>query len=171
MTNEPVVAMQAAMESALTFCIEKMDLVDSDQVQAARSEENCPICANLRYGLAKGIAEYLGSNDHRAKAIYYYEEPNEALDWPDHCAGRPNLTPGICLIIWVSRKSPALTALIDSIAMAVDEESRRFYCPKANAMCHQLDAIVVDDSEVERRTGYGALLNSPYLRPVELWHG
>jgi len=29
---------------------------------------------------------------------------------------------------------------------------------------------VVDEDEVEKRTGYGALIDSFYMRPIEVWH-
>jgi hypothetical protein len=53
---------------------------------------------------------------------------------------------------------------------ALAEEYRHLGCAKANALCSELDVRVVDEDEVEKRTGYGALINSLYVRPIEVWH-
>jgi hypothetical protein len=108
--------------------------------------------------------------DNRAKAVYIYDDPEASLAWSNGSPERPNSTPGIQMIVWVSRKSPALSSLVDTLSASVKEESRRLNCPKANGLCHELDVVVVDDQEVERRSGNGALIQSIYLRPIEIWH-
>lgn len=170
MTNDIVQATDTAMENALLFCAEKMNLNGKEQVLQARKNGDCVVCEYLRYGLAKSLAEYLGSMDNRAKSIYIYDDLDTSLTWSDDSPDRPNNAPGIRMIVWVSRKSPALSSLVDTLSAIVEEESRQLACPKANGLCHQLDVIVVDDQEVERRTGYGALIHSIYLRPIEIWH-
>lgn len=37
-------------------------------------------------------------------------------------------------------------------------------------LCYELDVKVTDDEEVQKRIGYGALVNSLYVRPIEIWH-
>lgn len=170
MLNETTAATRTAMENAIVFCTEKAHLNDREAVLEARQRGDCSVCEYLRYGLAKGVASYLGSIDKRAKAIYIYEDLESSVTWDSRSPNQPNLSPGIRMIVWVSRKSPALSAVVDSIASAVEEESRQLPCPKANALCHLLDVIVVDDDEVQKRIGYGALITSPYLSPIEIWH-
>jgi hypothetical protein len=170
MTNDIMQATTSAMENAVLFCAEKMNYNGKEQVLQARKNGDCAVCEYLRYGFAKNLAGYLGSMDKRAKAVYIYDEPEASLTWSDGSPDGPINSPGIRMIIWVSRKSPALSSLVDTLSVAVEEESRRLACPKANGLCHQLDVIVVDDQEVEHRTGYGALIQSIYLRPIEIWH-
>jgi hypothetical protein len=170
MANDILDATSTAMQNAILFCAEKANLNGKKQVLNARRSGDCAACQYLRYGLAKNIAAYLGSIDNRAKAVYIYEDPDSSLTWHDGVPSRPNIAPGIRIIVWVSRKSPALDSLIESLTIAVDKELRQLPCPNANALCHTLDVLVVDDEEVERRTGYGALINSIHLGPIELWH-
>ena len=83
---------------------------------------------------------------------------------------RPNLSPSINLIVWAGRRSAALAALVDSLRATLAEQAADFACSRANALCWMLDAQVVDDQQVEMRTGYGALVNSTFVRPLEVWH-
>ena len=170
MVNDITTAAQTAMGNAIEFCIEKTNLRDKEQVLEARRRGDCSACEYLRYGLAKGLAEYLASVDNRARAVYIYDEIETPTTWDERRPVRPNLSPGIRMIVWVKRKSPALSTLVDSLSSAVDKESRQLPCPNANALCHQLDITVVDDQEVQERKGYGALITSAYLRPIEIWH-
>ncbi len=170
MTNEIMKATTTAMENAIQFCVEKMSFNGKEQVLQARKNGDCSVCEYLRYGLAKNLAQYLGEMDNRAKAVYICDDHDSSLTWPNGSSGQPKYAPGIQMVVWVSRKSPALTSLVDTMRASVREESLRLACPKANGLCHELDVIVVDDQEVERRSGYGALIHSLYLRPIEIWH-
>jgi hypothetical protein len=130
---------------------------------------DCPVCEAVRYQLAIRLAEYLGSVDSTVKAVYWYE-PDYAIGVEEPIPDRPNLSPGINMIVWANRKSAALTSVVASLNSALSEEVRRFGCPKANALCWALEVQVVDDDQVRRRTGYGALIDSIYVRPVGLWY-
>ncbi len=156
------------MEDAIEFCAEKTRFNDNEQVLGALRCGDCSVCEYLRYGLAKGVAEYLGSLDETVKAIYTYE-PEYATSVDEPIPDRPSLTPGINLVAWVSRKSAALSSVVTSVSSALAEEHKRLTCPKANALCYMLDVKVADDDEVQERTGYGALIGSLYVRPLEIW--
>jgi hypothetical protein len=156
------------MEDAIEFCAEKTGLQGSEQVLQALRCGDCSVCEYLRYGLAKQVAEYFGSVDDTIKAIYTYE-PEYAASADEPIPGQPNLSPAISLIAWVSRKSAALSSVVASVNSALTEECRRFACPKANALCYEIDVKVADDNEVQRRTGYGALINSLFVHPMEIW--
>jgi len=156
------------VEEALKFCAAKAGLKGKKQAVEALHRGDCSICEYLRYALAKGVAEYLGSVDDTIQAIYTYE-PEYATGVDEPIPGRPNLSPGFNLIARVSRKSAALSSVVASVSSALVEEYRRLGCPKANALCSELDVKVVDDDEVQKRTGYGALISSLYVRPIEIW--
>ncbi len=157
------------MEEALEFCAEKSGLHGKEQAREALREGDCCVCEYLRYALAQGVAEYLGSVDGTVEAVYTYE-PDYATSVDGSVLGRPNLSPGFNLIAKVSRKSAALSSVVASVGSALAEACGRFDCPKANASCYELDVKVVDENEVRRRTGYGALVSSLYVRPLEIWH-
>lgn len=157
------------MEDALEFCAEKACLEGKERARDALRHGDCSVCEYLRYALAQRVAEYLGSVDDTIKAIYTYE-PEYATSGDEVIPGRPSLSPGFNLIARVSRKSAALSSVVASVNFALTEEYKRLGCPKANAPCSELDVKAVDDDEVQKRTGYGALISSLYVRPIEVWH-
>jgi hypothetical protein len=157
------------MEDALEFCAEKACLEGKERARDALRHGDCSVCEYLRYALAQRVAEYLGSVDDTIKAIYTYE-PEYATSGDEAVPGRPNLSPGFNLIARVSRKSAALSSVVASVNFALTEEYKRLGCPKASAPCSELDVKAVDDDEVQKRTGYGALISSLYVRPIEVWH-
>ena len=156
------------MEEAIEFCAEKAGLKGKEQAVEALRHGDCSVCEYLRYALAKGVAGYLGSVDDTIQAIYTYE-PEYATIVDEPIPGRPNLSPGFNLIARVSRKSAALSSVVASVRSALVGEYKRLGCPKANALCSELDVKVVDDDEAQRRIGYGALISSLYVRPIEIW--
>jgi hypothetical protein len=156
------------MEDAIKFSAKKMGLNGREEISEVLRSGDCSACEYLRYGLAGGVAEYLGSVDDTVKVVYTYE-PEYATSMDEPLPDQPNLSPGISMIAWVSRKSAALSSVVTSLDSALAEEFKRLACPKANALCHMLDVKLVDDKEVQGRTGYGALINSLYVRPLEIW--
>ncbi len=157
------------MEEALEFCAKKAGLKGKEQARNVLLTGDCCVCEYLRYGLAQKMAEYLGSVDDTIQAIYTYE-PEYATSADGAISARPNLSPGFNLIARVSRKSAALSSVAASMRSALAEEYRQLGCPNANALCSELDVRVVDEDEVKKRTGYGALISSLYVRPIEVWH-
>jgi hypothetical protein len=167
MSND-ITIMTDATQGAIAFCAAKTGLQGREQVAAARARADCCVCEYLRHGLARGVAEYLGSLDGTIKAIYTFD-PDAAAHMDGHIPDRPRLSPGISLLIWVSHKTAALASLLTSVRQAADEEFRKLPCPEANALCYMLDTIVVDDQEVRDRRGYGAVVSSYLVPPTEIW--
>lgn len=153
------------MEDAIDFCVRKTGLKHRGQILEAMHRGDCSVCEYLRHGLAKGVAKYLGSVDDTIEAVYTYEpEYATSVDEP------VPVSPGLNLIARVSRKSAALSSVVASVGLALAEEYKELGCPKANALCYEIDVKVADDDEVRKRIGYGALINSLYVRPTEVWH-
>jgi hypothetical protein len=169
MTIFDTATMAGMMEGAIAFCAEKTGLRDREQIMEALRRGDCSICEYLRHGLSKEVAGYLASVDGTVRAIYTYEpEYATSLDAP--IPDRPGLSPSINLIVWVNRKTAALSSVANSVSSALAQEFQRIACPKADALCHTLDVKMADDAEVQGRTGYGALVNSLYVQPMEIWH-
>jgi hypothetical protein len=156
------------LEEAIEFCARKTGLKEREKVLEAIRRGECSVCEYLRYALAKGVARYLGSMDDTVKAIYVFE-PEYATGMDVAIPGRPNFSPGINMIARVSRKSAALSSVVASLNSALAEECKQLACPKANSLCFGLDVEVADESEVLNRTGYGALISSLSVRPMEVW--
>jgi len=151
------------IEEALVFCAAKTDAETKEKALDAVLQGDCSACGYVRYGLAKGLAQYLGSIDETIKAVYVYE-PEYATD--DEMA---RLSFGINLLAWVGRKSAALNSIVAGLDAALMEERKRLLCPESTAECFSLDIKVADDDEVRRRRGYGALVNSIFVRPTKVW--
>jgi hypothetical protein len=157
------------LEKAIKFCAEKSGYNDTEKARQAIANGDCCVCEYLRYGLARQVAEYLGLVDETVTAIYVYE-PEYATEPGAAGSGRPRAQPGMNLIARVSRKTAALSSVVASLSTAMDEELRRLGCPYANALCHELVVHLADEQEVTKRIGYGALVDSLYVRPIEVWH-
>lgn len=159
--------MKRMIQSVLDLKTQKEGPAAQAQAMAALRLGDCSVCDRLRYSLAQEIAKYLGTVDSTLKSVYIYE--------PEYAVGEGAIpdsspsSPGIHMIAWVARKSAALSSVVNILGSSLIEEFRTLGCPKANALCHGLAVQVVDDGEVLRRTGYGALVNSIYVRPIQLW--
>lgn len=151
------------IEDALVFCAAKTSTGTKEKALDRVLQGDCSACGYVRYGLAKDIAQYLGSIDDTVKAVYFYE-PEYATN--DDTVG---LSFGINLLAWVERKSAALNSMVAGLDAALIEERKRLLCPEATAECFSLDVKVADDDEVRRRRGYGALVNSIFVRPTKVW--
>lgn len=156
------------VEAALECYAEKAGLKDKEQARDALLADDCSACDYVRYALSRKLGEYLGSVDDTVRAVYTFE-PEHATGGDVAIPARPNLSPGINLIARVSHKSSDLSSVVASLRSALAEECRRLGCPKCNALCSELDIQIVDEDEVEESIGYGALINSLHMRPMEVW--
>ena len=159
---------QEMMNTAIKYSEDKSQLYPPDTVLKARARGECSVCAYLYYGLARELAEYLSARDPQVKAVYFYSEP--LVQWDDQPADRPNLLPGFHVVVWTEAKHPALSKLGEALTLALEKESRRLPCSKATDLCHWINIAQVDDLDVEKKSGYGALLAGHERRSVEIWH-
>jgi len=129
---------------------------------------NCRACESARYWIAKAVGEYLGALDAGTKSVYYFE-PDYATSFDDVAVNGPGASPGINLLVWAGRKTAALEALVSAVSDELRKETAAFACAKSNPLCWALDAQIVDDEQVQQRRGYGAIIQSVHVRPIELW--
>jgi hypothetical protein len=151
------------MDEALKFCAQRTGFNGKEHAFEALHKGDCCVCEYLRYALGKGVGEYLGSVDDTIRAVYCYE--------PEYGVGSEGgaVSTGMSLVAHVSRKSAALSSVVASLGAALAEERQKLGCPNATARCFDLDVKLADDAEVQMRRGYGALINSPWVQPVEVW--
>ncbi|MCL6429508.1 MAG: hypothetical protein K6V36_01445 [Anaerolineae bacterium] len=157
------IAMAEIVGSAMAFCAEKTGLPSKEAVAEATRSGDCTVCSRLHDGIARAVSMFLGSVDNEVQAVYAYD-PERATAVDDAPVGR-----GINLIVRVRRKSAALWSLIGLLISALAQERQRLACPQAHALCWSLDVQVVDEREVRNRIGYGALVDSLYVRPSLIW--
>lgn len=155
---------ELVLDEALTFCARKAGLKDAQAVVERLRQGDSQVCHYCRYGLAKKLAESIGRLDDNIKAVYTLEYDATP---EDRCFRNEACTSLIHLIVWVARKTDALTALVGALDRALVE----LYADLIDEaqLTHLLDVQVVDDADVEERVGYGALLSSIHNRPIRVW--
>lgn len=161
-------SLSVVMENALESCAKRLGMDGRAKALGAMHQGECFVCEQMRYDLAKGLAAYLGSMDATVKAVYAYE-PEYATSADEALPEGPRRTPAINLIVWADRKSAALQALQDALSATMAQDWSALGCPKASKLCSTLDIQVVDDAEVQAGSGYGAVIQSLYVRPLEVW--
>ena len=155
------------VEEAIAFCAEKTGAKTREEVVDAVSNGDCAACDYLKYSLAKKVGECLGSMDETIKAIYIYE-PEYGAGVDNHLENSLGLRSGINLVAWVERKTAALSSIVASLNEALVEACKRLGTSE-NGLRYLLDVQLADDNEVAKRRGYGALVQSMYVRPTEVW--
>lgn len=155
---------EVVLEEGLAFCARKTGLKDTSAVLARLQDGDSNAHRYCRYGLAKKVAESIGSLDDNVKAVYIldYDATPEDRSFSNEAPTSP-----IHLVVHATRKTDALDALVRALDRAlVKEYSDMIGAPK---LVHLLDVQVIDDADVENHTGYGALLSSVHNRPIQVW--
>jgi hypothetical protein len=147
----------------MAYCAQKMQL-DSPQVVARLRTVDGKACEYCHYSVAKQVAASMGALDANIKAAYIYDYDATPEDL---CFGETGRGLPIHLLIWAERKTAALSALAETLGRALAKQYAVMIGVPQPA--HLLDVQVVDDADVERRIGHGALLFSLHHRPVEVW--
>lgn len=157
-------AAKVVLDEGLAFCTRKTGLKDREEVVERLQQGDPTVNRYCRYGLAKKVAESIGSLDDNVKSVYVldYDATPE-----DRSFSKEALTSPIHLIVWVSRKTNALDALVSALDRALVQEYASII--DEGKLVHLLDVQIVDDADVENRTGYGALLTSVHNRPIQVW--
>jgi hypothetical protein len=162
---EMSVAADEILAQALSYCAGKMGL-DGPQAVAERvCQGDRAACGYYVYSVAKQVAESVGSLDGNVRAVYTFDCDATPEDECLSEVARGALL--VHLLVWTQRKTAALCALVS----ALDRALVRAYASALGVgqPASLLDVQVIDDVDVGRRSGYGALLGSMYHRPVQVW--
>ncbi len=116
------------------------------------------------YQLAQQVAEALGALDDNVQSVSLYEF--EATPEDRAFGENPDSLP-IHLLVWVDRKTSALSSLVAALDRALVKDYAEMVGPRR--LGHVLDVQVIDADDVESRRGIAALLYSLYNRPLRLW--
>jgi hypothetical protein len=155
---------ETALTRALEFSAQKIG-VDCHRAVVDRIRKgDKAACGYCHYGLAKEIAERLGELAQDVKVVYlcdYDATPQDSC----FCEGTGAAL--LHLIVWAERRTAALNSLVEVLDRAlVTKYADLIDQPH---LAHLLDVQVVDDADVEKRVGYGAMLYSLHNRPIEVW--
>lgn len=157
------------VENAVLFCADKR--FDGDRTQAVESlrRGRCDICDYLAYSLVRQVGDYLGCLDRTVKAVYLFEPEKASLSLQPAGMAARRRDSGINLVAWVDRKSAALGAITSTLETVLNESRRKIGCPNAVPACYNLNVQMVDDREVQEGIGYGAIVQSMYVRSIQVW--
>ncbi len=155
---------KTALDKALRFCAQKMNLGDSHVAVLLLQQENDAAYGYFYYDLAVHVAEYLGTLDGEVKAVYLYDYDATS---EDACFGKMAVPPVLHLIAWAQRKTVALSSLAEALDRALVQNYAELM--GTSQLAHLLDVQVVDDADVENRVGYGTLFSSLHYRPIQVW--
>lgn len=163
MPNSASIA-ENVVESATEFCARRMGMAGRGAA-VARMQENDQ-CAReyCYYSIAEQVGSALGAMDQNVKAVYMFECEATAEDF---CFGDAQYTPLLHLLVWTQRKTEALNALVAMLDRALALQFAEKVGPQD--LKHLLDVQIIDDANVEERSGYGALLTSLHHRPIKVW--
>jgi hypothetical protein len=155
---------QEILDEAMEYCAEKMRLDGPEEVIEQLILGDRQVCSYCNYSVAKRVAEFLGTLDENVKAAYIYDYDATPQDL--YLGGGGHGLP-IHLLVWANRKTAALKGMVETWDRALAQGYAELIGGRPSA--HVLDVQVVDDSEVQKRVGHGALLSSIHYPPVRLW--
>ena len=162
---DPVSTVESVVTKALKTSANKMGLGNTKALIARMKEGDSVAFNYCNYSIAKQLGAVLGLLDKKIKAVYicdYYDATPE-----DVCFCEAPPVSLVHMIIWVERKTKA----VDALVAAMDHAMVQHYSHMLglHELQHVLDAQVIDDEDVRNRTGYGALLQSVYQPPIQVW--
>ena len=152
----------AAIESAFDYTARKMHLEDGNTVASMLRAGHSDARGYFEYAVARELAEHIGALDTEVQGVYLYDP--EAT--PDDAVFTEFPITLVHMVVWARRKTGALAALLDALDRAVTTEFARRI---GNEQTSMLDFQVVDDAEVNTRTGFGAMLAWLHNRPLLVW--
>jgi hypothetical protein len=154
---------QGALAKALDQCARKLNLMSPQESLEKMRGGNRKALEYCHYQLALHVAEALGDLDNyvRSVSLYEFEATPEDRAFGENAESLP-----IHLLVWVDRKTSALSALVAALDRALVKDYAEMVGPRR--LGHVLDVQVVDDKDVESRRGIAALLNSMHNRDADI---
>jgi hypothetical protein len=155
---------EVVLTQAMEYCAQKMGLGSAEDAIESLKQGDSAACRYCSYSVAKQVAGALAALDENVKAVYVcdYDATPEDL-----CFGEAAQVSPVHVIVWTERKTNALNSLITALDRALAQNYASLMGLDKTA--HVLDAQLVDDADVQNRTGYGALFSSLYHRPIQVW--
>lgn len=152
------------LHNALNFAAQKMGRLTQQQTIERLRQGDRTVCRYWHYHLAQQVAGLLGSLDEQVKAVYIcdYDATPEDLCFCETTSLGP-----IRMLVWTDQKSAALDDLIETLEHALVQACGEI--AGLPALSYLLDVQVVNDADVENRSGYAALLSSLYSQPIAIW--
>ena len=160
-----VSTVDSVVTKAVKSCAKRMGFDDTKDLIARMKEGDPEACDYYNYNVAKQLGEVLGSLDKKIRAVYAYDYDDATPE--DVCFGSAPPVSLVRIIIWAERKTKAVDALVAALDRAMAQHYSHIL--GLHDLEHVLDVQVIDDEDVRTHTGYGALLQSVYQPPIQVW--
>lgn len=157
------------VDNAIAYCTEKNFPGNTQKTLHALRRGRCDICCYICESLSRQIGEYLGMMDKTVKAVYKYNPESAGMRQRASDKAFNHGNGGVNVIAWVDRKSAALDALGSTLESVIPTSWREIDCKNATPACYTLDVQIVDNDDVTSRRGYGVIVNSMYVRSMQVW--
>jgi hypothetical protein len=157
------------IESAVENCARRLFNGDNIEVYDSLKQGRCDVCGQLSSHLINQVGKYLGEHDHTVKAVYQLAPESQVNVQPHGDQVDENYHPGLNLVVWVERKSPALIALGGTLENALTESRRKVGCSHALPACFTFNLQTVDDRDILEGRGMGLVVNAGYIRSLRVW--
>lgn len=158
------------VDDAIETCAVKVFSGDTNLTVEALCNGRCEVCALVTDQLARQVGAYLGEIDKTIRAIYRYDPEYTSIRQLGSERTGLSRRGGINLVTWVDRKSAAQSALGMMLETALSTSRQKIIkCHEASPACYTLDVQMVDSKDILERRGYGAVVNSMYVRSTQVW--
>jgi Pyruvate phosphate dikinase, AMP/ATP-binding domain len=154
-------------DQAIAECADEIFAGDALRMRKSLLQSHCENCQCVAVCLARLIGEYLGQVDRTVKAVYNYQ-PLEGTGKEPIGTSEPFV--GINLVVWVERKSAALSALLETLESAFKASRNQIGCAIATPACFALDVMLVSDHDVQEGQGLGLLIRAASIRSIPVWN-
>jgi len=155
---------EITLAQAIAYCAQKMGLASTELAVERLQQGDRTACSYCSYSVAKQVAEALGSLDGNIQTVYVFDYDATPEDL---CSAEAMPSSPIHLLVWTTRKTGALSSLVEVLDRALAQNYARMIGHGPSG--HMLDVQIIDNTDVENRSGYGALLASLYHRPIKVW--
>ena len=152
------------LDGAVEYCAQKMMLNGAQSVIDRLRTGDGRVCGYCNYSVAKQVAAHLGTLDDNVQAAYIYDYDATPQD---QCAGGGGRGLPIHLLVLADRETAALKVMVETWDRALAQGYAEVIGGRPSA--HVLDVQVVDNADVQKRVGYGALLSSLHYPPIQVW--
>jgi hypothetical protein len=157
------------IEGAVERCAGRLFNGDTQQVYHALKQGRCDVCGQLSSQLITQMGEYLGGLDRSVKAVYHLAPETQPGVQSQNDLSEESRHPGLNLVVWVERKSPALVALGGSLENVLTASRRKIGCSHALPSCFTLNLQLVDERDILEGRGMGLAVNNGYLKSMRVW--
>jgi hypothetical protein len=119
--------------------------------------------------LAGQIGEYIGQLDKTVKAVFSLVPHETARPVNQGAIGHTQKQYRLNLVVWVERKSEALSALIETLESALTISLQKSGLDGNTGEEFILDANLIDDIDVAQRRGFGLVVENQTLQSRPVW--